>query len=169
MPNIRVIPLSWWSVSASAGVDTGMSLDAGITGLDGAERPPQVVTCVKLKYVQQPVGRRARLGKGVIRPSKRIVYDANEAVVCFLSEKVEGCVDEFLEEWASVSKIVVIAREGASFFRLFFNAAVDIHMFSRSFSTPLVAEMAKEKRWEDVRILSFDLQTIEFAYASVSP
>lgn len=28
--------------------------------------------------------------------------------------------------------------------------------------------MAKETRWEDVRLLSFDLQTVEFAYALVS-
>lgn len=98
MPNIRVIPLAWWSASAAR----------------AGEKPPQVVTCVKLKYVQQPVGRRAGTdpGKGVIRPSKRIVYDANEAVVCFLSDQVEGCVDMFLKEWTSVSKIVVIAREG---------------------------------------------------------
>lgn len=88
-----------------------MSFYSGGTRSSG-DPPPQVVTCVKLKYVQQPVGRRAGLGKGVIRPSKRIVYDANEAVVCFLADEVEGCVTEFLEEWAKVSKIVVIAREG---------------------------------------------------------
>jgi mediator of RNA polymerase II transcription subunit 14 len=40
------------------------------------------------------------------------VYDAHEALVCFLSDEVEGCMDEFKEEWESVSKIVVIAREG---------------------------------------------------------
>ena len=49
----------------------------------------------------------------VIRPSKRIIYDTTEAVVSFLSENVNTCVDEFLEEWARVSKMVVIAREGA--------------------------------------------------------
>lgn len=49
-------------------------------------------------------------------------------------------MDEFLEEWARVSKMVVIARE--------------------------VARMAKGKKWPDVRLLSFDLQTVEFAYAS---
>ena len=27
--------------------------------------------------------------------------------------------------------------------------------------------MAKEKQWDDVRLLSFDLQTVEFTYASV--
>jgi len=31
----------------------------------------------------------------------------------------------------------------------------------------LVVNMAREKRWEDVRLLSFDLQTVEFTYASV--
>ena len=74
-------------------------------------RTSKVVTCVKLKYVQQPVGKRAG-NSPVIRPSKRIMYDATEAVVSFLSEDVEKCVDEFLEEWAKVSKMVVIAREG---------------------------------------------------------
>jgi mediator of RNA polymerase II transcription subunit 14 len=70
------------------------------------------VTCVKLKYVQQPVGRTAGTS-AIIRPSKRIIYDTTEAVVSFLSEDVDTCVDEFLEEWARVSKMVVIAREGA--------------------------------------------------------
>lgn len=49
----------------------------------------------------------------VIRPSKRIIYDTTEAVVSFLSQNVNTCVDEFLEEWARVSKMVVIARESA--------------------------------------------------------
>ncbi|KAI5116984.1 hypothetical protein M0805_001593 [Coniferiporia weirii] len=115
MPNIRVIPLNWWS-----------------------NRKSQVVTCVKLKYVQQPVGKRAGTST-VIRPSKRIIYDAREAIVSFLSENVDTCVNEFLEEWAKVSKMVVIARE--------------------------VAQMAKQKSWGDVQLLSFDLQTVEFTYA----
>ena len=68
------------------------------------------MTCVKLKYVQHPMGKRA--GTSIIRPSKRIIYDTTEAVVSFLSENVDTCVDEFLEEWARVSKMVVIAREG---------------------------------------------------------
>ncbi|KDQ53591.1 hypothetical protein JAAARDRAFT_39281 [Jaapia argillacea MUCL 33604] len=115
MPNIRVIPLNWWS-----------------------DKKAQVVTCVKLKYVQQPMGKRAGSSR-IIRPSKRIIYDTTEAVVSFLSENVDKCVDEFLEEWARVSKMVVIARE--------------------------VAQMAKERQWRDVRLLSFDLQTVEFAYS----
>ena len=98
MPNIRVIPLNWWS-----------------------DKGAQVVTCVKLKYVQQPVGKRAAAGRSssdIIRPSKRIIYDATEAVVSFLSEQVDTCVDEFLEEWARVSKMVVIAREGEALVRI---------------------------------------------------
>jgi mediator of RNA polymerase II transcription subunit 14 len=75
----------------------------------------------------------------IIRPSKRIIYDTTEAIVSFLSENVDTCVDEFLEEWARVSKMVVIARE--------------------------VAQMAKDQGWNGVRLLSFDLQTVEFAYA----
>lgn len=31
-----------------------------------------------------------------------------------------------------------------------------------------VARMAKVRKWHDVRLLSFDLQTVEFAYASVA-
>ncbi|KAJ7594646.1 mediator complex subunit MED14-domain-containing protein [Mycena floridula] len=117
MQNIRVIPLNWWS-----------------------ERNAQVVTCVKLKYVQQPMGKKAGSSSTVIRPSKRIIYDTTEAVVSFLSENVNTCVDEFLEEWAKVSKMVVIARE--------------------------IAQMGKQKNWSDVRLLSFDLQTVQFAYAA---
>ena len=90
MPNIRVIPLNWWSNDSA-----------------------KVVTCVKLTYVQQPIGKRAS-GSTVIRPSKRIIYDTREAIVSFLSDNVDKCVDEFLEEWARVSKMVVIAREGLS-------------------------------------------------------
>jgi hypothetical protein len=61
--------------------------------------------------MQQPMGKTAGTS-AVIRPSKRIIYDTTEAVVSFLSENVNTCVDEFLEEWARVSKMVVIAREG---------------------------------------------------------
>ncbi|KXN90150.1 Mediator of RNA polymerase II transcription subunit 14 [Leucoagaricus sp. SymC.cos] len=117
MPNIRVVPLRWWS-----------------------EQKAQVVTCVKLKYVQQPMSKgKNTVGGTIIRPSKRIIYDTKEAVVSFLSENVDTCVNEFLEEWARVSKMVVIARE--------------------------VGQMSKENKWQDIRLLSFDLQTVEFAYA----
>lgn len=119
-----------------------------------------MVTCVKLKHVQQPVGKRAGTS-AVVRLSKRIIYDSSQAVVSFLSEDVEKCVDEFLAEWAKVSKMVVIAREGWSITlcSIFFLAAAQLTpMFS-------VAEMGAKNQWDDVRLLSFDLQTVEFAYA----
>lgn len=94
----------------------------------------------------------------VIRPSKRIIYDTKEAVVSFLSENVNTCVDEFLEEWARVSKMVVIAREGS----------VLAPMPIQSPDLFSVAQMSKHRKWQDVRLLSFDLQTVEFAYAGVS-
>jgi len=98
MPNIRVVPLAWWAPGTKV-------------------KGPKVVTCVKLRHVQQLVGRRIATttktsSQGVLRPSKRIVYDAHEALVCFLSDEVDRCMEEFKEEWESVSKIVVIAREG---------------------------------------------------------
>lgn len=30
-----------------------------------------------------------------------------------------------------------------------------------------VSQMAKAKKWDDVRLLSFDLQTVEFTYMTV--
>jgi mediator of RNA polymerase II transcription subunit 14 len=102
-PNVRVLPLHWWDEARD---------------VLGEGRPPQVVTSVKLKYVQQPMGGKGKGrangdgGQAVIRLSKRIIYDTAQAVVSFLSEDVSNCVDEFLVEWAKVSKMVVIAREG---------------------------------------------------------
>jgi hypothetical protein len=62
----------------------------------------------------------------VIRPSKRIIYDTTQAVVSFLSEDVNTCVDEFLEEWATVSKMVVIAREGKKFQQISSGSPLDL-------------------------------------------
>lgn len=111
---------------------------------------------MKLKYVQQPVGKRAG-SSNVIRPSKRIIYDKAEAIVSFLSEDVDKCVDEFSEEWARVSKMVVIAREGRLLFPVSSSSSHNVHI--------TVAQMSRHNHWTDVRLLSFDLQTVEFAYA----
>ena len=125
----------------------------------------KVVTCVKLKYVQQPMGKRA--GANIIRPSKRIIYDTTEAVVSFLSEDVDTCVAEFLEEWARVSKMVVIAREGGFLLFLIFFDRRQLPMADFFWGVDVVGQMAKDKKWNGVRLLSFDLQTVEFAYAEV--
>ena len=48
----------------------------------------------------------------MLRPSCRIVYDLHEALVSFLLDEVDVCMDEFKEERESVPRIVVIVREG---------------------------------------------------------
>lgn len=53
-----------------------------------------------------------------MRPARHIVYDTQEAVVSFLSDSVDTCVSEFLDAWAKVSRMVVIAREGMFQFRI---------------------------------------------------
>jgi mediator of RNA polymerase II transcription subunit 14 len=150
MPNIRVVPLTWWAPGAVARAKGGL----------------KGVTCVKLCHVQQLVGRRiasasSSLSQGVLRPSRRIMYEAREALVCFLSDEVDWCMDEF-KKWESLSMIVVIAREVTSFDFL----ATPFFAYHRM--RLLVINMAKEKKqWKDVRLISFDLQTVEFTYASV--
>jgi len=123
MPIIQITPLHWWT----------------------ATRKCQVITSVKLKYVQAPVApggaptpmltpglgstpggaantTPGRVGKRVkppppriMRPSESIVYDTQEAVVSFVSDNVGTCVEEFLDQWAKVSRMVVVAREGECF------------------------------------------------------
>ena len=68
---------------------------------------------VKWRHMQKLVGRRVATSLspcGVLQTSGFIVYDVYEAVVCFLSDEVDECMDEFREVWENVSKIVVIAR-----------------------------------------------------------
>jgi mediator of RNA polymerase II transcription subunit 14 len=52
MPNIRVVPLAWWTAGAKA-------------------KGPKVVTCVKLQHVQQLVGRQIATAslQGMLQPS----------------------------------------------------------------------------------------------------
>ena len=40
------------------------------------------------------------------------MFDSTTSVVRFLSDNVDNCVQEFMDEWAKVSKVVIIAREG---------------------------------------------------------
>ena len=73
-------------------------------------------------------------------------------------DEVYGCMNEFREEWESVSKIAVIAHEG--------NTITFTPMYS-CWGVCAVVNMAKEKQWEDDRLFLFDLQTVEFTYMSV--
>lgn len=149
MPNIRVIPINWWPSSSTS----SHSLQAR------TQSQVQVVTRVKLKYVQQPMGKTSSGAGEIIRPSKRIIYDAREAVVSFLSEDVETCVDEFLTEWARVSKMVVVAREVARMAEEVAGKAKKLPLAS-----PGKGKEREEEAQEGIRLLSFDLQTVEFAY-----
>ena len=45
----------------------------------------------------------------------------------------------------------------------------DVYWPMSLLSCPTVAQMAKVRNWHDVRLLSFDLQTVEFAYELVCP
>lgn len=93
------------------------------------------MTCVKLKYLQQPVGKRSTTsnnGSDIIRPLKRIIYDARETIVLVLSEDVDSCVDEFLEEWAKVYKMVVISREGVLFVACLIVCSAEMLLYSCS-------------------------------------
>ncbi|CAG7850975.1 SubName: Full=Related to RNA polymerase II mediator complex protein pmc1 {ECO:0000313/EMBL:CCA73688.1} [Serendipita indica DSM 11827] len=119
MPNIRIEPTEWWSLDNEC----------------------MVHTSVQLKYVQPLEGAKGNASTNdgkLIRPSENISYDTKTSVITFLSKRVGDCVDEFLKEWARVSKVVIIARQ--------------------------ISLMPDRKGWKDVRILSFDLQTVEFAY-----
>lgn len=60
----------------------------------------------------------------------------------FLSCDVDVAVDELQGEWDRVQKTLAIARH--------------------------VSDMARQKGFEDVRLLSFNLLTIEFTYLTVS-
>jgi len=73
-----------------------------------------MVTCVKLKYVQRQIEKRlAQISFD--RPRGLYTICTTEAVVSFLSEDVDTCVNEFLERMGtSLQKMVVIAREGMS-------------------------------------------------------
>lgn len=92
MPNIRIEPMDWWTL----------------------DRECTVHTSVQLKYVQPLDGAKSTNKKEgtLIRPSENISYDTQSSVITFLSRDVNECVGEFLEEWARVSKVVVIARQG---------------------------------------------------------
>jgi hypothetical protein len=72
---------------------------------------------VKLQHMQQLVGQCIAMTmktplQGVLRPSKRLMYNAHDALVWFLSDEVDRCMEKFKEEWESMLKIGVITREG---------------------------------------------------------
>ena len=73
-----------------------------------------MMMCVKLKYVQWPLGKRlAQISFN--HPRGLYTICTTGAVVSVLYEDVDTCVNEFLERMGtSLQKLVVIAREGMS-------------------------------------------------------
>jgi mediator of RNA polymerase II transcription subunit 14 len=96
------------------------------------------VTTVKLKY-SQPVS--GPVTTAAAKTSRNVTYDPATSLVSFRSTNPETCVTEFLEQWDRVERVLEIARE--------------------------IGSMKYEKGWEDVQLLSFDLEQIVFAYHTV--
>ena len=74
--------------------------------------------------------------------NSRVSYDPKSSIVSFLSGDVDLVVDELHAEWDRVQKTLAIARH--------------------------VSNMSRLKGFEEVRLLSFNLLTVEFSYHAVS-
>lgn len=77
-----------------------------------------------------------------LQPNSLVSYDPKTSIVSFLSSNVELAFVELQGEWDRVQKTLAIARH--------------------------VSNTSRLKGYEDVRLLSFNLLTIEFTYQSVS-
>lgn len=76
-----------------------------------------------------------------LQPNSLVSYDPKTSIVSFLSSNVEVAFGELQGEWDRVQKTLAIARH--------------------------VSNTSRLKGYEDVRLLSFNLLTIEFTYQSV--
>lgn len=77
-----------------------------------------------------------------LRENSLVSYNPKTSIVSFLSSDVDVAIDELQGEWDRVQKTLAIARH--------------------------VSNMSRYKGYEDVRLLYFNLLTIEFTYQSVS-
>jgi len=75
----------------------------------------QVATSVKLRHAPPVSSLDQSRRRGVIQISEAISYDPSNCVMTFVSGHVESSLSEFLDEWASVRRLVVIARESECF------------------------------------------------------
>ncbi|KIO18827.1 hypothetical protein M407DRAFT_11687 [Tulasnella calospora MUT 4182] len=73
-------------------------------------------------------------------PARNITYNPSTSIVTFTSFDINTCVDEFLQEWERVERVAGIARE--------------------------VDQARSRRQWPDIRILRFNLQSVEFVYHS---
>ncbi|KAG8959331.1 mediator complex subunit [Tulasnella sp. 408] len=106
-----------------------------------SERPCRVVTSVRLREVQlvakDPSG---TTKEQPFDPARNITYNPTTSIVTFTSFDINTCVDEFLQEWERVERVAGIARE--------------------------VDQARSRRQWPDIRILRFNLQSVEFIYHS---
>ncbi|KAF8305241.1 MED14-domain-containing protein [Clavulina sp. PMI_390] len=109
------------------------------------EEPAQIITEVKLKAPPplslgiSPRRNQVVTGPG-LRPDSLVSYNPKTSIVSFLSSDVDVAIDELQGEWDRVQRTLAIARH--------------------------VADISRLKGYEDVRLLSFNLLTIEFTYHS---
>ncbi|QRV93932.1 mediator complex subunit Med14 [Ceratobasidium sp. AG-Ba] len=101
----------------------------------------RVATSVRLKRappVSSDLRKRSKSRSEVLRITPTLYYNTSTHVVSFISESVDACVTAFLVEWTSVRRLIIIARE--------------------------VVKMHKTMQWNDVKLLSSDLQQVVFQY-----
>ena len=107
----------------------------------------QVVTEVKLRSPPPLASNSSRRRPSTVSgpglsPDSLVSYDPRGSILSFVSGEADNAIDEFLSEWDRVEKTLAIARH--------------------------VAEMSRQKEYEGVQLLSFNLLAIEFTYQSVS-
>ncbi|KAG8699220.1 mediator complex subunit [Ceratobasidium sp. 395] len=101
----------------------------------------RVATSVRLKRappVSADLRKKNKTRGEVLRITSKLYYNTSTHVVTFISESVDACVTAFLVEWTSVRRLIIIARE--------------------------VVKMHKTMQWNDVKLLSSDLQQVVFQY-----
>lgn len=101
----------------------------------------RVATSVRLKRappVSSDLRKKSENRGEVLRITPTLYYNTRTHVVTFISENIDACITAFLVEWTSVRRLIIIARE--------------------------VVKMHKTMRWNDVKLLSSDLQQVVFQY-----
>ncbi|KAG9124238.1 mediator complex subunit [Ceratobasidium sp. 392] len=107
----------------------------------GSQSHCRVATSVRLKRappVSADLHKKNKSRGEVLRITSKLYYNTSTHVVTFISESVDACVTAFLVEWTSVRRLIIIARE--------------------------VVKMHKTMQWNDVKLLSSDLQQVVFQY-----
>ncbi|KAF8343097.1 mediator complex subunit MED14-domain-containing protein [Cantharellus anzutake] len=145
VPVIRVTARDMWPTPGSRGPEVSMA-NIKISVMNWwTSNKAKVITEVKLRSPPPLAFNTSRhrpstvSGPG-LSPGSLVSYDPRSSVLSFVSGEADNAIDEFLSEWDRVEKTLAIARH--------------------------VAEMSRQKEYEDVQLLSFNLLAIEFTYHS---